>query len=174
MDILTLSLIVLIGWSVWIAFRRSPRKHKVTTGFHHTVSSSSETPASKVESAEPIKIPAPDCGLFTAEDEHHAFRTGQPVWIRYEDKAGNVTERVVEIYRPGDEEVIFTWCRRKRAPRTFMRRNIHQWRLLPERFDFDPIVARYWDEEGIRERLEKNPWRRWLRRQPKEIADRYN
>ena len=173
MDILTLSLIVLIGWSVWIAFRRSPRKHKVTTGFHHTVSSSSETPASKVESAEPIKIPAPDCGLFTAENEHHAFRTGQPVWIRYEDKAGNVTERVVEIYRPGDEEVIFTWCRRKRAPRTFVRRNIHQWRLLPERFDFDPIVAKYWDEEGIRERLEKNPWRRWLQRQPKEIADRY-
>jgi hypothetical protein len=69
--------------------------------------------------------------------------------------------------------VIYTWCRKKRAPRTFVRRNIRQWRLLPERFDFDPIVAKYWDEEGIRERLEKNPWRRWLLRQPKEIADRY-
>jgi hypothetical protein len=174
MDILILCLIVLMGCSTWIALRRSSRKHKVTTGFHHTVSSSSETPASKVEPPEPITIPDSDCGLFTSEDEHQAFRAGQPVWIRYEDTAGTVTERVVEIYRPGDGEVIFTWCRRKQAPRTFVRRNIRNWRLLPERFDFDPIVAQYWDEEGIRVRVEKNPWRRWLRRQPKEIADRYN
>jgi predicted DNA-binding transcriptional regulator YafY len=117
--------------------------------------------------------PEPHRRPLTADDERHAFRTGQPLWIRYEDKAGIVTERVIEIYRPGEDEVIYTWCRKKRAPRTFVRRNIRQWRLLPERFDFDPIVAKYWDEEGIRERLEKNPWRRWLLRQPKEIADRY-
>jgi hypothetical protein len=173
MDILILSLIVLIGWSVWIAFRRTSRKRKVSRDRITPSAHRENTHAPKVAPAEPITIPDPDCGLFTSEDEHQAFRAGQPVWIRYEDTAGNVTERVVEIYRPGDEEVIFTWCRRKRAPRTFVRRNIHQWRLLPERFDFDPIVAKYWDEEGIRERLEKNPWRRWLRRQPKEIANRY-
>ena len=84
-----------------------------------------------------------------------------------------VTERVVEIYRPGDGEVIYTWCRRKQAPRTFIRGNIRRWRLLPERFDFDPNVAQYWDEERSRERVEKNPWRRWLKRQPKEIANQY-
>jgi hypothetical protein len=173
MDILILCLIVLTGWSLWIAFRRSSRNRKVPIGLHHTVSSAGETPTPKVEPAEPITIQDPDCGLFTAEDEHKVFTAGQAVWIRYEDKAGTVTERIVEIYRPGDGDVIFTWCRRKRAPRTFVRRNIHQWRLLPERFDFDPIVAKYWDEEGIRERVEKNPWRRWLRRQPKEIAERY-
>lgn len=173
MDILLLSLIFLVVWFGGMAFRRSPRNCKVAERSHRTVSSPNETPAPKVESAEPIKIPDPDCGLFTSEDEQNAFRAGQPLWIRYEDKSGNVTERVVEIYRPGDDEVIYTWCRRKRAPRTFVRRNIRSWRLLPERFDFDPIVARYWDEEGIRERVEKNPWRRWLRRQPKEIADRY-
>lgn len=173
MNILILFLIVLIGWSAWIAFRRSSRNRKVTTGSHHTVSPSRETPTPKVEPAVPIKIPDPDCGLFTSEDEHKAFKAGQPVWIRYEDKSGTITERVVEIYRPGDNEVIFTWCRRKQAPRTFVRRNIRNWRLLTERFDFDPIVARYWDEEGTRDRSEKSPWRRWLRRQPKDIADRY-
>ena len=173
MDLLILSLLVLLGWSVWLIFLRSSRKGKGVTGSHHTVDSSRETSTAKVEPTESIKIPDPDSGLFTSEDEHKAFKAGQPVWIRYEDKSGRVTERVVEIYRPGGGEVIFTWCRRKQAPRTFARRNIRNWRLLPERFDFDPIVAQYWDEEGIRERIEKNPWRRWLRRQPKEIADRY-
>lgn len=173
MDILILCLLILVVWSAGVGVHRWVRARTVTEPSHHPISSSRATPAPKVEPTEPITIPDPDCGLFTSEDEHHAFKAGQPVWIRYEDKAGNVTERVVEIYRPGDAEVIFTWCRRKRAPRTFVRRNIRQWRLLPERFDFDPIVAKYWDEEGIRERVEKNPWRRWLRRQPKEIADRY-
>lgn len=173
MDILILSLIVLMGWSVWIAFRRTSRKRKVSRDRITPSAHRENMHSPKVAPAEPITIPDSDCGLFTSEDEHHAFRTGRPVWIRYADKAGHVTERVVEIYRPGEDEVIFTWCRRKRAPRTFVRRNIHNWRLLPERFDFDPVVAQYWDEEGTRDRSEKSPWRRWLRRQAKDIADRY-
>ena len=173
MDLLILGFLILIGWSVWVVFPRSSRNRKVANGSLPTVSSSRDTSTPTVEASEPIKTQHPDCGLFTTEDEQTAFKAGQPVWIRYEDKSGTVTERVVEIYRPGQHDVIFTWCRTKRAPRTFVRRNIRNWRMLPERFDFDPIVAKYWDEEGIRERLEKNPWRRWLRRQPKEIADRY-
>ena len=73
----------------------------------------------------------------------------KPVWIRYEDKSGAITERVIEIYRPSDDEVIYSWCRRKQAPHTFVRRNIHQWRLLPEHFDFDPVVAQYWTRKGL-------------------------
>ena len=173
MDTLILCLLIVLGWSMWVAFRRSSRNCKVTNESPHTVNSSKETSTPRLEAAEPITISDSDGGLFTAEDEQHAFKTGQPVWIRYEDQSGTVTERVVEIYRPGPTDVIFTWCRRKQAPRTFIRRNIRNGRMLPERFDFDPIVAKYWDEDGIRERLEKNPWRRWLRRQPREIADRY-
>lgn len=174
MDFLILGLLILIGWSMWVVFHRSSRNRKVANGSPHTISSSRDTSTPTVESSEPINTQHPDRGLFTTEDEQNAFKAGQPVWIRYEDKSGTVTERVVEIYRPGQNDVIFTWCRTKRAPRTFVRRNIRNWRILPERCDFDPIVAKYWDEEGIRERLEKNPWRRWLRRQPKEIADRYS
>ena len=173
MDTLILCLLIVVGWAVWIAFRRSSRKRHAPTGLHHTFSPSSEPATPHSEPSILINMPNLEGRLFTAEDEHQAYTAGQPVWIRYEDKSGTVTERVVEIYRPSDDEVIYTWCRRKRAPRTFARRNIRNWRLLPERFDFDPIVAKYWDEEGIRERLEKNPWGRWLRRQPKEIADRY-
>ncbi|MGC4098759.1 MAG: hypothetical protein QM706_16725 [Nitrospira sp.] len=155
MDILIVCLIVLTGWSVWIGFPPLSRWHK------------------KDKPAQLDSMPEPHNRLLTAHDEHQAFKAGQPIWIRYEDTAGRVTERVIEIYRPGDGEVLYTWCRRKQAPRTFVRRNIRSWRLLPERFDFDPHVAQYWDEERIRERFAKNPWRHWLKRQPKEIANRY-
>lgn len=126
-----------------------------------------------MEPAELVDLPETHSRLFTAADERRAFEAGQPIWIRYEDSSGLVTERVVEIYRPGHDEVIYTWCRRKRASRTFARRKIRDWRVLTERFDFDSIVAKYWDEEGTRDRSEKRPWRRWLQRQSKEIADRY-
>lgn len=176
MDILIICLIVLMGWSVWIAFRPSSRRHRVNASLPHHAhhdSSSLKRATLKDEPVEFVDMPELHSRLLTADDEHHAFKAGQPIWIRYEDTSGMVTERVVEIYRPGDGEVIYTWCRRKQAPRTFSRRNIRHWRLLPERFDFDPIVAKYWDEEGTRDRSEKNPWRGWLRRQPKHIANRY-
>lgn len=173
MDILILSLLILMGWSIWIAFRRSSGNRKANERPHHTDGPSVQVTSLKVDPTELDNMPGPHSRLLTPDDERQAFRAGQPIWIRYEDSSGTVTERVVEIYRPGEDEVIYTWCRRKRAPRTFARRNIRNWQILPERFDFDPIVAQYWDEEWIRERLEKNPWRRWLQRQPKEIADRY-
>lgn len=173
MDLLILCLIVVMGWGAWMGFRRSSRQRQGSASPHHHDTPSQKGSNLTVEPAELVDMPETHSGLFTAEDERHAFEAGQPIWIRYEDKSGVVTERVVEIYRPSEDEVIYTWCRRKRAPRTFVRRKISHWRLLPERFDFDPIVAQYWDEEWLRERFEKNPWRRWLRRQPKEIADRY-
>ncbi|WHZ27625.1 MAG: hypothetical protein OJF51_002422 [Nitrospira sp.] len=173
MDILILCLIILMGWAAWIACRSSLRRRTVNASPHHRDGSSQKQAALREEPAELDNMPEPHSRPLTSDDECHAFKAGQPIWIRYEDTSGTVTERVVEIYRPREDEVIYTWCRRKRAPRTFVRRNIRNWRLLPERFDFDPIVARYWDEEGTRDRSEKSPWRRWLRRQPKEIADRY-
>ena len=173
MDILILCLIALIGWSAWIAFRPSARNLKVNESPHHPDILSKNSDALRVEPAEHFTIPEPHSPLFTSDDELNAFKAGQPIWIRYEDQSGTCTERVVETYRPREDEVIYTWCRRKQAPRTFARRNIRNWRLLDERFDFDPIVAKYWDEEGTRDRSAKSPWRRWLRRQPKEIADRY-
>ena len=160
MDILILCFIVLMGWSAGVAFRRSSGNRKANASPHHTDRLSEKISDLKVEPAELDNMPEPHSRLLTSDDEHNAFKAGQPIWIRYEDKSGTVTERVVEIYRPGNDEVIYTWCRRKQDPRTFARRNIRNWRLLPERFDFDPIVARYWDEGGTRDRSEKNPWRR--------------
>lgn len=116
----------------------------------------------------------PTSRLLTYKDERHAFKARQPLWIRYQDKAGAITERVVEIYNPEDDEVLFTWCRMKQEPRTFARRNIQSWRLLPERFEYDPIVARFWKEEGTLGAGEGIPWRRWLRDQPDEIVSRYS
>jgi hypothetical protein len=120
-----------------------------------------------------IEMPEATSRLFTYEDERRAAQACQRLWMRYEDRQGNITERTVEIYQPEDDEVIFAWCGLAHAPRTFARRSIQSWRLLPDRFVFDPVINQYWEEEGVRDLSEKIPWRRWLEDQPDEIARRY-
>jgi hypothetical protein len=120
-----------------------------------------------------VQMPDATTRLFTYEDECRAAQARQRLWMRYEDRQGHVTERTVEIYQPEDDEVIFAWCSLARAPRTFARQSIQSWRLMPDRFVFDPIIAQYWEEEGTRDMSEKLPWRRWLDDQPDHIADRY-
>jgi hypothetical protein len=111
---------------------------------------------------------------FSYEDEYRAATARQRVWIEYEDKSGNVTERNIEIYHPEDDEYVFAWCCSRQEPRTFSRWNIRSWRLLPEHFEQDPIVERYWREEGTRAQQDRVPWRRWIAGLGSEVAARYN
>ncbi|HSL03725.1 MAG TPA: WYL domain-containing protein [Nitrospiraceae bacterium] len=120
-----------------------------------------------------IEMPNLTDRLFTYKDERQAANARQRLWMRYQDRSGHVTERTVEIYHPENDEVVFAWCCLARAPRTFARRSIQSWQLLPERFEFDPVVAQYWEEEGTRDMSEKLPWRRWLSDQPSHISQRY-
>ena len=62
---------------------------------------------------------------------------------------------------PQEDEYVFAWCCLKEEPRTFNRNNIQAWQLLPERFRPDPLVDRYWREEGMRKMGDKIPWHRW-------------
>lgn len=110
---------------------------------------------------------------FSYEDEHRAATARQRVWIQYEDKSGNITERKIEIYHPEDDNFVFAWCCSKQEPRTFSRHGILAWRLLPESFEHDPIVERYWREEGTREQQDRLPWRRWIDGLSPELASRY-
>src|SRR5262249_7646303 len=95
------------------------------------------------------------------------------VWIQYEDRSGNITERKIEIYHPEDDNFVFAWCCSRQEPRTFSRDNILAWRLLPEHFEYDPIVERYWREEGTREQNDKIPWARWIDSLRPDLASRY-
>ena len=133
-----------------------------------------KTYALKAEPRALIDMPEATTRLLTYEDERRAAWARQRLWMQYKDKSGHTTERIVHIYQPEKDEVLFTWCCLKQEPRTFARRNILSWRLLPERFDYDPIVARYWDEEAGLDLSEKMPWRRWLDMQPGHIANRYH
>jgi len=108
---------------------------------------------------------------FTHQDECAAFAASQLLWIQYKDAHGNVTERVVEVYHPRNDEYIFTWCRLKQEPRTFLLHNIQQWQLLPETFQPNPLVAQYWEEEVTRTMGDNIPWHRWIERQPPQIGD---
>lgn len=121
-----------------------------------------------------IDMPEATDRLFTYEEECRAAQAHQRLWMRYQDRSGHVTERKIEIYHPEHDEVLFAWCCLARGPRTFARRSIQRWRLLPERFEFDPIVDQYWEEEGTLDMSEKLPWRRWLDSQPDHIAKRYS
>ena len=129
--------------------------------------------AGSVENRSLVDMPETTTRLITYDDELRAARARQRIWIRYEDRAGNTTERKIEIYHPEDDEYLFAWCCSKLEPRTFARRSIRSWRLLPERGEFDPVVEQYWREEGTRDQAEKLPWRRWLQNQPRSIGDRY-
>lgn len=110
---------------------------------------------------------------FSYEDEYRAATTRQRVWIQYEDNSGNVTERKIEIYHPEDDNFVFAWCCSRREPRTFNRRRILAWKLLSEHFEHDPIVERYWREEGTRDLRDKMPWRRWIDGLSPELTARY-
>lgn len=112
--------------------------------------------------------------LFSYKDERQASKARQRLWMRYQDRSGHVTERTVEIYHPEDDEYLFAWCCSKLEPRTFARRSIRSWRLLPERFEFDPIIEQYWREEGTRDQNDKLPWLRWIQHQSEDIAARYD
>ena len=80
----------------------------------------------------------------------------------------------LELKHPKDDEYVFAWCCSKLEPRTFARRSIRSWRLLPQRFEFYPVIERYWREEGTREMSERLPWRRWIEHQSEAIAERYH
>lgn len=181
------ALISLLVIYVLYRFLRSSTKNSpvdIRKEWHATPTPSQKPPPSghkqkstytlKAEPRALVEMPEPTTRLFTFEEESRAAWARQRLWIHYKDKGGNVTERKVEIYQPEKDEVLYTWCCLKQEPRTFARRNILQWRLLPERFDYDPVVAQYWDEEGTLDQSEKLPWRRWLQQQPAHIASRYN
>jgi hypothetical protein len=112
-----------------------------------------------------IYMAEPTNRAFTAWDERRAFRGRQALWIRYEDTLRNVRQSIVEVYHPGNREVIFTWCRRVQEPRAFARRSIQSWQLLNERYTFDQVTAQYWEEEGTCNGSKRVPWTWWLREQ---------
>lgn len=165
-------ILVGIAFLTYMSYSRSQRNAGGATR-SQTTRTAKKTYTLKDEPAELVPMDAPTDRLFTYQDERKAYKARQALWIRYEDKAGNVTERVVEIYNPENDEVLFTWCRLKQEPRTFARRNILSWQLLPDRFSFDPVVARFWKEEGTLGFGDGMPWRRWLQNQPEDISRRY-
>lgn len=86
--------------------------------------------------------------------------------IVYEDGHANLTERHIELYGSDEEAALLAWCCTTGATRSFSMRRIRRWRWLPETFDGDHMVARYWREEGSRHFTRRIPWRRWRELQP--------
>ncbi|MGC4097066.1 MAG: hypothetical protein QM706_08120 [Nitrospira sp.] len=163
MEMLTVFLIALVGWSSWKTFG-GPSSWPA--------GSSTKRNMLKSDSSDCVYMAEPTTGPFTYQDERRAFQAGQSLWIQYKNTLGNVNESIVDVYCPGDRNVIFTWCRLMREPRTFARHNIQRWRLLSERYVVDPVIEKYWDEEGILDGSKRVLWTWWLREQLKK-GDRY-
>lgn len=119
----------------------------------------------KDESPQLLQMHEPTHLQFSSQDERRAYEARQLLWMRYEDHRGHITERVVEVYKPGEGEMILTWCRLQQEPRAFARHRIKSWRLLPERFTFEPMVAQYWNEERGPDMWNTRSWRLWLQQQ---------
>lgn len=176
----TVAVLAVIALSIFLFLatrKRSPRRDADTD--HQSSEPNGATKSSKkayvlkTPSTALVQMSEPTSRLFTYKDERQAAKARQRLWMRYQDRQGHITERTVEIYQPENDEVIFAWCCMARAPRTFARRSIQSWQLMPDTFVFDPIINQYWEEEGTRDMSEKLPWRRWLEQQPDSIADRY-
>ncbi len=147
---------LIAGWFSWTAFRRLQS---------WITESRKKSDVLKRDASDFIQMAEPTSRPFTSRDQRRAFRARQALWIRYEDNFGNVRESIVEVYLPGDHDVIFTWCRLVLEPRAFARSKIQSWRLLNERYTFDPVTAQYWDEEGAFSGSRRAPWTWWLRKQ---------
>lgn len=169
----TLALFMLCVVVAWMLARYGSRNSKNTPAKRRSVPTR-KTYKLHSDPDQLVQMNEPTSRLLTYKDELKAYKSRQRLWIRYRDKNSNITERKVEIYNPEDDEVLYTWCCLKKEPRTFARRNIEAWQLLQERYEFDPVVAQYWEEEGTRDISEKLPWRRWLSDQPECIADKYD
>lgn len=164
MELLILMLLIVAIWAV-------PFTRAVWRGYRETSSSSPDRSKTKpytlwAGSAGKIQPMAkPTKRKITFRDERDLAASRQRVWMRYEDYNGNESERKIEVYCPKeDDNYIFAWCCFKQAPRTFNRNNILAWQVLNEHFDFDPLVERYFQEEGQRDREDKIPWQRWKER----------
>lgn len=160
-------MVAFLGLLLWAFFRLG--RQRPTPG---RPSSTRKSYVLKDEAPGLVPMPEPTDRLFTYQDERRAYKARQRLWLQYKDKTGHVTERTVEIYHPQNDEMLFTWCCLKKEPRTFYRRNIQRWRLLPEHFDFDPVVARYWKEEGTLDQQDRIPWHRWLTKHDDQSARR--
>jgi hypothetical protein len=141
-------MIVTVGWFVV----------KVVKGFRE-----SDQPPAPLPVLEPRRIKGmeslpeeayPDELLPATEDdeldfEYEAFaaKARWRVWIRYEDAQGAETERKIEIHAPQEDSYIFAWCCRAKAPRTFRRDRILEFKILNEHFDFKPALDRWFREE---------------------------
>lgn len=126
------------------------------------------TPSPLPKDGDLIRMVRPVKSTFTFKEERHAAASHQRLWIKYEDFNGKQTTREIDVYYPKeDDRYVFAWCRLKAEPRTFNRHNILQWQFINDTFEFNPLVERYFQEEGSRDRDEKIPWKRWLERQPR-------
>lgn len=114
---------------------------------------------SKLESS-PFPVGA-ERRMITYRDELLIAKKRQRVWIKYEDAGGGESSRKIEIYNAQDDDFIFAWCCLKNEPRTFRRDRIKAWKVLDETFEFNPLVQRWWEEEGSMGR-DKMPWNRWI------------
>lgn len=153
---IAMELLLLIGL-LWLIFKTA----RWAAGSFSRITSEYDDPASDAP-ARPLHRATATHRRISFLEEQQAAQARQRLWIRYEDYNGNESERKIDIYCPKeDDDYIFAWCCLKQAPRTFNRNKILAWRVLDERFTFNPLVERYFQEEGQRGLEEKISWSRW-------------
>jgi len=55
----------------------------------------------------------------------------------------------------------FTYCRKACEPRTFLRDNILEWKVLDETFVYNPLIEQWWHEEGKKSSYDRRDWEEW-------------
>ncbi len=104
-------------------------------------------------------------------DKLLAAQQQRVIRLSYEDRAGNVTQRDIEVYRPRDDGYVYAYCRLRQEPRTFLVENILRWDILKDRFIYNPLVDEWFETEGKKFGLERDDWLAWVAHKQQSGAD---
>ena len=100
--------------------------------------------------------------ILTFQNEVDIAKDRQVVRVTYRDESGDVTKLDLDIYRPRDDVYAYAYCRRQKEPRTFLIEGILDWKVLPQRFTYNPLVDEWFDTFGPSSSEARPNWKVWV------------
>ena len=100
--------------------------------------------------------------ILTFQDEVDLAKDRRVLRITYRGESGDVNKLDLEMYRPRDDVYAYAFCRRQKEPQAFLIEGILDWKVLPQRFTYNPLVDEWFDTFGPSSSEPRPNWRIWL------------
>lgn len=77
---------------------------------------------------------------FSDANAEYVIKLRKRLWIRYQDEHFEESERKIDVYY-SKFGYFFGWCHLRNEPRTFKLSNVHEWKILNEKYEWKEDVA---------------------------------